>query len=117
MLMLKNKGIIPAGTAHNVITVGTYIKGDIKAEEDFRIDGKIEGTIECSGKVIVGPEAEVNGNIYCLNADLMGKIRGNIEVQETVSLKAQVNLTGEIHTKFLDIESGAIFNGICKMQQ
>ncbi|MDR0799174.1 MAG: polymer-forming cytoskeletal protein [Dysgonamonadaceae bacterium] len=115
--MLKNKNIAPAGSAHNVITAGTIIKGDIKAEEDFRIDGRVEGTIDCAGKVIVGPDAEVIGNIYCNNADLMGKIRGNIEVQETVSLKHQVNLTGEIITKFLDIESGAIFNGVCKMQQ
>jgi cytoskeletal protein CcmA (bactofilin family) len=114
---MGNKSIIPVGTAHNVITSGTYIKGDIKAEEDLRIDGKIEGTVECSGKIIVGSEAEVIGDIYCVNADLMGKIRGNIEVQGTVSLKAQVNFTGEIITKYLVIESGAVFNGVCKMQQ
>jgi cytoskeletal protein CcmA (bactofilin family) len=115
--MTKNKSIIPATTSHNVITTGTFIKGDIKAEEDFRIDGKIEGTVECSGKIIVGPDAEIIGNIYCLNADLMGKIRGNIEVRETVSLKSHVNFSGEINTRYLDIESGAVFNGVCKMQQ
>jgi cytoskeletal protein CcmA (bactofilin family) len=114
--MYKSKIMIPTGITHNTITVGTFIKGEINAEEDLRIDGKIEGNIRCSGKVIIGPEAEISGNIYCGNADLLGKIDGNIEAQETVSLKTHVRFTGEISTKFLDIESGAIFNGACKMK-
>jgi cytoskeletal protein CcmA (bactofilin family) len=115
-MLNNNKNTAPLGTAHNSITPGTLIKGNVKAEEDFRIDGKIEGNIECSGKVIVGPQAEINGNIYCNNADLMGKINGNVEVNETVSLKAQVVFTGEIIAKYLDIEVGAIFNGTCTMK-
>ncbi|MDR1437387.1 MAG: polymer-forming cytoskeletal protein [Candidatus Symbiothrix sp.] len=114
--MLGNKNSAPVGTAHNSITTGTFIKGDIKAEEDFRIDGRIEGNIECSGKVIVGPLAEINGNIYCNNADLMGKIKGNIEVSETISLKSQVVFNGEIVAKYVDIEAGAVFNGTCTMK-
>jgi cytoskeletal protein CcmA (bactofilin family) len=96
--------------------MGTFIKGDIKAEEDFRIDGKIEGNIECAGKVIVGHQAEIAGNIYCNNADLMGKVTGNITVNETVSLKSQVVFNGEIIAKYVDIEAGAVFNGTCTMR-
>jgi cytoskeletal protein CcmA (bactofilin family) len=114
--MFNSKNNAPIGTAHNSISIATSIKGNIKAEEDFRIDGKIEGNIECSGKVIVGPQAEVTGNIYCNNADLLGKITGNIEVNETVSLKSQVVFTGEIIAKYVDIEAGAVFNGTCTMK-
>jgi cytoskeletal protein CcmA (bactofilin family) len=111
-----NKSTVPVGTTHNSITPGTQVTGDIKTEEDFRIDGKIEGNIECVGKVIIGPQAEVTGNITCNNADLMGKIKGNIEAHETVSLKAEVVFSGEITTKYLDIEAGAVFNGTCTMK-
>jgi cytoskeletal protein CcmA (bactofilin family) len=114
--MLGNKTTTTVGTTHNSITIGTFIKGDIKAEEDFRIDGKIEGNIECSGKVIIGPQAEITGNINCNNADLMGKIKGNITVNETISLKSQVVFNGEILAKYVDIEAGAIFNGTCTMK-
>ncbi len=48
--------------------------------------------------------------------DLMGKITGNVDVQNTVILRAQVKFTGEITTKYLDIESGAVFNGSCRMK-
>jgi len=114
--MFKPKNIIPAGIAHNAISVGTFVKGDIVAEEDLRIDGRIEGNIECPGKIIIGPNAEILGDIYCNNIDLMGKINGNIEAKETVTLKSQVNFTGKITTKYLDIESGAVFNGNCIMK-
>jgi cytoskeletal protein CcmA (bactofilin family) len=112
---MKNKETNSSGISHNALAAGTYIKGNIKAEDDFRIDGKLEGNLECSGKVIVGPQAEITGNIQCLNTDLMGTILGNIIIQETASLKASVRYTGEITAKYLEIEPGALFNGSCKM--
>ena len=114
--MFKPKNIIPTGIAHNAISTGTCIKGDIIAEEDLRIDGKVEGNIECSGKIIIGSNAEITGSIYCNNIDLMGNVNGDIEAKETVTLKSQVNFSGKITTKYLDIESGAIFNGSCTMK-
>jgi cytoskeletal protein CcmA (bactofilin family) len=111
----KNKETVSSGISHNILAVGTYVKGSIRAEEDFRIDGKLEGDIECAGKVIVGPQAEVTGNIQCQNTDLLGVIVGNITIYETASLKSSVRFTGEITAKYIDIETGAIFNGACKM--
>jgi cytoskeletal protein CcmA (bactofilin family) len=112
---MGNRENVSSGIAHNAFAAGTYVKGNIKAEEDFRIDGKLEGNIECAGKVIVGPQAEIVGNIQCQNTDLLGTIDGNIIINEVASLKASVRFTGEITAKFIEIESGASFNGVCKM--
>jgi len=114
-ILMKNKDNSSSGIAHNAMAAGTYIKGDIKAEEDFRIDGKLDGNIECAGKVIIGPQAEVFGNIQCHNTDLMGIVTGNIVIYEVASLKASVRFTGEIVAKYIEIEPGASFNGTCKM--
>ncbi len=113
---MRNKDVVYSGVAHNSFAPGTIIKGNINAEEDLRIDGKVEGLIECSGKVIIGPQAEITGDIHCTNADLMGKINGNLVIKETLSLKATVVFTGEVIVGNLEIEPGAVFNGICKMQ-
>jgi cytoskeletal protein CcmA (bactofilin family) len=112
---MKSKEITSSGIAHNALATGTYVKGDIRAEDDLRIDGKFEGNIECTGKIIIGPQAELIGNIQCQNIDLMGTISGNITIQETASLKASVKFTGEIVSKYIEIEAGASFNGTCKM--
>jgi len=113
--MMKNKDNSSSGIAHNALAAGTFVKGDIKAEEDFRIDGKLEGNIECAGKVIVGPQAEIKGNIQCQNTDLLGNITGNIMIYEVASLKSSVRFAGEIVAKYIEIEPGAVFNGTCKM--
>jgi len=114
-IFMKNKETLPSGIAHNALSAGTYIKGDIKAEEDFRIDGKLDGNIECTGKVIIGQQAEITGNIQCQNTDLMGIVVGNLMIYEAASLKSTVRFTGEIVAKYIEIELGATFNGTCKM--
>jgi len=113
--MLKKNPVITSGSAHNSIASGTVIKGNVIAAEDFRIDGKVEGNIECRGKVVVGPSGEIFGHIDCINAELMGKVQGNIKTTETLLLKNGSHYTGEINVKSLEIESGAAFNGTCKM--
>ena len=113
---MKNKETVSSGVAHNALAAGTMIKGNIKAEEDLRIDGKVEGSVECAGKVVIGPQAEILGDIHCAYADVMGKVEGSIEAKEVLCLKASALLIGEVTVGSIEIEPGATFNGICKMQ-
>jgi cytoskeletal protein CcmA (bactofilin family) len=64
---------------------------------------------------VLGPTGKIDGNVYCKNADLEGKLNGVIEVDELLSLKNTAKLQGEISTNKLSIEPGAIFSGNCKM--
>ena len=101
---------------HNVIAQGTKIVGDIESTSDMRLDGVLQGNMTCQGKVVVGPQGAINGNLVCSNCDVMGSIEGNITVSDTLSLKATSVITGEIHTKVLSIEPNAVFNGTCEMK-
>ena len=56
----------------------TNIKGDIISEGDFRIDGKLQGSIKTNGKIVIGKEGFVKGGVSCRNADVEGKIKGNL---------------------------------------
>lgn len=114
-MVMAKKEIAAASGAHNVLTPGTLIKGEIRAEEDFRIDGTIEGNIECKGKIIIGQSSTVIGNIKCGNLELWGKLEGNILCSGTVLLRVSGNLEGEIKTQVLEIENGAKFCGTCTM--
>lgn len=104
-----------SGIAHNALAFGSRLKGNIVSDSDFRVDGSVEGKIECSGRVIIGPKGSVVGDITCANADIMGSLKGNIIVQDTLSLKSTANVIGDIKTKVLVIEPEAIFCGSCDM--
>ena len=97
------------------ISVGTVVKGDISSEGDFRIVGKLIGSIRSTGKVVIGQNGIIEGDIYCKNADFSGTIKGNVEVDNLLLLKSTVNLIGNIKTSKLSIEAGAVYSGNCIM--
>ena len=109
------KSIEPNGQP-NRIEKGTKIIGDISSTADFRIDGNLEGSINTSGKVVIGKEGAIIGKIVCKNADFDGRFNGTLEVKESLSLKSSSVTEGDVVTSKLIVESGAIFNAKCVMK-
>jgi len=101
----------------NRICEGTEVKGSIKTPTDYRIDGFIEGSIACDGKVIIGDKGRVKGDIVSKNMEVSGKIEGTIKIESLLTLKASAIIDGDIITNKLIIEVGAKFNGNCQMSQ
>ena len=100
----------------NLMGKGTEIKGDIISNGDFRIDGKVEGNISTTGRLILGKEGVITGNINCGNADFEGKFTGKLYCSGTLSLKSTAEIDGEVFIEKLAIEPGAVFNAICSMK-
>jgi len=101
--------------AHNQIAKGTRIQGDIKTEGVLRIDGTLIGSVESTGKLVVGPSGKIEGSIRCNSANISGEVKAKIIVKELLTLQASAKLQGEITTGKLAIEPGATFSGSCSM--
>ncbi len=114
-IMGIGKDTMPMGTEHNTLAHGTKVVGDIQAENDFRLDGSVEGTIVCKGKIIIGKNGLMSGTMTCANAEVMGTVKGKMIIADTLSLKATARVEGEIVTKTLSIEPQAVFSGTCDM--
>lgn len=99
----------------NSLVSGTKIEGKIITQSDLRIDGEIEGDIECNGRFIIGESGRVNGNISCHNAVVEGSFEGIIKVQDTLDIKEAGSVTGDVTTNKLMIAPGAVFNVNCDM--
>ncbi|MCU4163126.1 bactofilin family protein [Carboxylicivirga caseinilyticus] len=99
----------------NQIGSGTKIKGDIDTNGDIKIDGTVEGNLVSKGRVLIGQNGVVKGDVKCANCDIYGNFDGKIEIAELLSLKASSKLTGDVKTGKLSIEPGAIFTGTCDM--
>lgn len=106
-----------AGALYNSLTAGSKIIGTVVADSDFRIDGMIEGDVQCKGRVVLGDHGIVKGDLSCQNADIMGTINGSLHVDGTLSLRATGSIIGDVKTKVLVIEPKAQFNGSCSMAQ
>ena len=97
------------------IASGVFIKGDITCPADVRIDGKIEGKIQSSGRVVVGETAQIKGTVLCDMLDFWGNMDGDVFVRNTLSLKAGSVVKGNINVHKLQVEMGASLDGFCKM--
>ena len=99
----------------NLLGSGPVVKGEIKLNGDFRIDGIFIGSIHCKGKVVVGNTGVIEGEIICQNADFSGEVKATVKVAELLTLKESAKFTGDITTNKLAIEPGAKFSGQCVM--
>lgn len=105
------------GKISTIIGKDTTITGTIDVKGPLRIDGTINGKVKCEDTVTIGSSGEIEAEVNCRNAAISGKITGNIVASEKVELLAKAEITGDIKTKSLVIEQGAIFCGSCNMKE
>lgn len=115
MLGIGNKHSGSESGAINLIGSGTTINGDIQSSGDVRIDGTLTGNITLSGRLVIGPNGKIEGNVICQNADISGEIKGKVQIAEMLSLKTTAKILGDIATGKISIEPGAVFTGTCNM--
>lgn len=101
--------------AINMIGAGTIIKGDITSKGDIRIDGTLKGSVNTEGKVVLGDQGIIEGDVVCRDADISGTINAKLTATQLLSLKNTAKLNGDIITNKLSIEPGASFTGSCSM--
>ena len=65
--------------------------------------------------MVLSDSASVDGSILAQNAEVAGEVKGSVEVSELLILRSSATVHGDILTNKLVVESGATFNGSCKM--
>ncbi len=98
-----------------IISAGVYIEGKVTSNGNVRIDGRLNGDMTAEGNVTVGEGGEVNGEIKAEVINVGGTVNGSLNAREKVVLEAKSNLKGDLITKILVIEAGAMFDGKSSM--
>lgn len=97
-----------------LISKGCTIEGYIRATVLVRIDGNVKGDIFTEG-LIIGESGFIEGNIETKEIIVFGTINGNIKT-DSIEIKSSGKIYGEINTNNLQIEKGAVYNGILSME-
>ena len=95
----------------NFLGEGTYIEGKLEAKGSIRIDGRVKGAVKTADTLTVGNNGVVEGKIEARNAVVGGKIEGEIFISEKLILESKSTLIGNLRTKKLVIDEGAVFQG------
>lgn len=97
----------------NLVGKGTVFEGTVRAENDIRASGKVIGTLQVEGKAMISESGAVEGEVIATNADIAGRVQGEIEIEERLVLKSTARVDGNIQTDRLVVEEGAQFIGEC----
>ena len=115
MLNKNQKEVEELSNSSNIIGKGTIVNGSIETFGNLRVEGKVIGDIKTKSKAAFGNSSKVERSVLAQNAEVARHITGTIEVTELLVLKTTASIDGDIITNKLLVESGASFNGKCKM--
>jgi cytoskeletal protein CcmA (bactofilin family) len=92
-------------------------RGELSADEDLVLQGRVEGSIHHSQSLTVGVDGVVVGDIHAANITVEGKVEGNLHGSVSVLIGASANVQGNIVAPRVGIREGAQFNGAVEMSK
>ncbi len=111
----KKSGGLSMGDGDNETVIGASVKvdGDFTSEGNVLVQGIVNGSLKTTGDLRIEEGAKVKADVEAANAIVSGSIKGNVTVQSNLELGASASIEGDITTKVLSIEPGAVLHGHC----
>ncbi len=105
-----------ADAAH--IGKSVVIKGELSGSEDLYLDGEVEGSIDLlNHNLTIGPHGRVRAQVEAQDVVIHGTVEGNVHGSSRVELKKTASLMGDIFTRRIVVEEGAVFKGSVETQR
>ncbi len=103
----------PAETKRPASVFGATLrfKGELRADEDFVLQGRIEGSIHHSQNLTIGTDGVVKGDSRARTIIVEGTVEGDLYALESISIRASARVQGNLLAPRVAIADGANFNG------
>lgn len=98
-----------------VKVLGGAVTGNIKASKIFIKDSVIDGNIVSDSMIDIIDNSEITGNVDGGDIVINCKCKGNITAGERLKLLENATIRGDLQTRIIKIEEGAIVEGTLKM--
>jgi len=101
---------------HTIIGKEASFNGKLTFDGTLRIDGRFTGEVFSQGKLIIGDDAVVEGQIDTNIFISSGDVKGDVTAKTRIELKAPGKLRGNIKAPLLIIDEGVMFEGHSQME-
>ena len=108
-------GAPEAVRAGGILSSGVSVKGTVKFQKELLIDCEVEGRIDSNGRLTVGKQARIKGDIKTKSVIVDGTVDGNITAGERCELRAGCTVNGDIEAPRLVVDEAATFIGSAKI--
>jgi cytoskeletal protein CcmA (bactofilin family) len=99
-----------------VIGRSIKIEGDLRGEEDLRIEGTVSGSIHLPNHILtIGKNGRIKANVYAKSVVVDGEVNGDLYGSECVSIRANAHVECNVVATRVSLEEGARFKGSIDM--
>jgi cytoskeletal protein CcmA (bactofilin family) len=95
----------------SVIDPHARFNGKYVSDRDLRIEGEASGEIECSGTLIISPQAKVRSSITAANVIINGDYEGDVDCGGRFEIGSTGRVKGKVKAQVLVVKEGAHFEG------
>jgi cytoskeletal protein CcmA (bactofilin family) len=100
----------------SVLGQSLVFKGELEADEDLMIDGRVEGSItHRAQQLTIGPHGDVRADVSANRVLVQGRVTGNIRATEAVVIEPSAHVTGNLFAPRIGLKEGAEFDGRIQM--
>ena len=107
----------PPETVISIIGPGMKVVGDCLTDGTVRVEGAVEGSIKAGKAVVIGRQGSVTGDVHTQDAVVSGKVSGTLVAESRLELQATCQIDGEVRTRRMQLEEGAVLNGTVHMSE
>lgn len=107
--MASNMNSSAGAESPSIIGSGISVDGDIEADVDLRIRGKIVGNVRCAA-LVLGEQGEIRGDVVADRVRLSGVVEGAI-VTGDLALEETARVKGDVTYSRIRMVKGAVVQG------
>jgi cytoskeletal protein CcmA (bactofilin family) len=110
---LREQGAPLSQTPRTAASVGKTMRflGEVYSDEELYFDGEVEGVLEVSHRLTIGPNGRVKATVKAKELVVRGSIEGNVEAAGRIVIMNGASIIGDVKTAGIVIEDGAFFKG------
>lgn len=102
---------IYSGNGALLLPKGAIIVGSLQVLGNGEIDGLVKGDVSVGGKLVIGANADLKGNVQACQVEIRGRVEGDVFCEEGATIAHTAAIKGNITALVFDIKEGAVING------
>jgi cytoskeletal protein CcmA (bactofilin family) len=91
-------------------------KGEMSADEELLIHGRVEGSIGDAKRLTVASDGVVKAEVHAAVVIIEGAVEGDVHAKTSVVVKDSAKVRGNLNAPAVSIQEGASFNGGISME-
>ncbi len=119
MFQARNRDGQPGDGADDregIVGPNDHLEGTYRSSRGLRVQGRVEGSIESGGHVLIEDGATVTASIAAADVTVSGRYSGSTRCRNRFEVTPSGSVTGQIDTNLLVVREGGHFDGELTMK-